>query len=360
MPFAPAQLNTGGDAIARGLMAAGQGIGEAMLLHKQNKDEADRLDAALPLVAQQASMVGYKPDEATAKALAGFHDANLSKKRGIIGQYTANIATYHQQQKDEQAKALQNAQLAHYNALTQAEQDRQAGMAQLGAYQGGIYDATTPVLTPQIIGDYYDKTSSETGGRPLEDFAKPTMTQGAALKYYGEQYPQAAALAAPHVSTALEEHLFNSQRGKDGMFTRSDLSTPLPKGWARIPLGPNSSQAVPVVEAGTDGPNISTDGQYYHDGKNWRHIKDTSAPPGSKFVNINGAVALVGPDDRIRDWKMATPMAQVMQAAGVSGNGAPTTVAAAGGKANEVIRMTKDGKRAVFNADTKQFIRYAE
>lgn len=30
------------------------------------------------------------------------------------------------------------------------------------------------------------------------------------------------------------------------------------------------------------------------------------------------------------------------------------------GKVNEVIRMTKDGRRAIFDADSKQFIRYAE
>jgi len=39
---------------------------------------------------------------------------------------------------------------------------------------------------------------------------------------------------------------------------------------------------------------------------------------------------------------------------------APTPKAAAPAAAKEIVRVTKDGKRAVFDADTKQFIRYAD
>jgi hypothetical protein len=65
--------------------------------------------------------------------------------------------------------------------------------------------------------------------------------------------------------------------------------------------------------AASGGPTISPDEQYYHDGKRWIHAKESGAPAGSKFVTVNGAVALIAPDGRVMNWKMENPMSPVLR-----------------------------------------------
>lgn len=164
---------------------------------------------------------------------------------------------------------------------------------------GGDEATPRPAINPFMLRPTADEAAAA-AGMPAAD----------RLRFALGENP--AAMAAPQFDNSL--NVLRQFAGIGG----EDLTPQVyedPKTHARIYRSGKSNIPIGVnPDALPDGPAISPDGEFYHNGKSWVHVRQTGAPPGSKFVNVNGAIALQAPDGRVISWKMENPQAEVMRA----------------------------------------------
>jgi len=117
-------------------------------------------------------------------------------------------------------------------------------------------------------------------------------------------------------------------------------------------------------------PDFSPDGRFFYTKNGWKQVSDLGFPEGSTIKTVNGVNAVVGPDGRILKTVGAVSPGQALISALAGGEGmnaAPTNAPPpiqsqpqpqrAG--TNEIMRVTRDGKKVIYDATTKKPLRYA-
>lgn len=270
MAYNPAVSYRGDAYLAQGLNNLGEGIAQAIASHKQNKADTQAADATFDLMLGMAKDVGYTPDDKTAATLGKFSGSGLSAKKAMLGQLAMSIAGHRQKQQDQQRAQMDALQMeAMKEQIATARQQRAGEEAYGQAVRGSVVGPTGPQpLNAQNIAAAIAANPAAAASRP------------------GQNIIEQLARLAP-------------EQTMPGLFTRQDIEKPLPTGYARIPLGPNSSQVVPVMPTGQTGPQTSPDGAFYYDGRTWKATPQSGFPEGS-FVDVdNGVKVIRDPQGRI-------------------------------------------------------------
>ncbi len=263
MAYNPAVSYRGDAYLAQGLNNLGEGIAQAIASHKQNKADTQAADATFDLMLGLAQEAGYTPDDKTAATLGKFAGNSLSAKKATLGQLAMNIASHRQRQQDQQRAQLDAVQLEALTEQIATARQQRAGEEAFGqAVRGSVVGPTGPQpLNAQNIAAAIAANPAAASSRP------------------GQNMLETMARMAPEQTVP-------------GLFTRTDIDQPLPSGYARIPLGPNSSQVVPVMPAGQTGPQTSPDGGFFFDGRTWKATPQSGFPEGS-YVDVENGVKVI-------------------------------------------------------------------
>ena len=253
---------------------------------------------------QQPKVLGFTDDEwkhiGTDKkiaALQGFQESQLMQAR----------------EQGLQQGALQMAQMAEAaQARRQFQQNLQG--ARLGKGLDAMSAGHGPV-NPQLNMEDYAQVAMNSVTDPLQ--ASQIMENFSRAASYG-----AKAEAGTDLNPTWIEDPTTGARF-------------LGRGNTTLPSGINPKMV-------TDGPKVSSDGRFYNTGKGWATIKELGFPEGSKFVEDNGRVSVIGPDGRILDWKQTDPFKQALSAK-LGGNNAGNSTGTGAGS-NPIIKMVKDPK----------------
>lgn len=329
-------------------------FGDVMLQNKQNKQVYDASHERNMVAWQQLSeqkTERVNREKAAGKAAEYFFKANPEAltKLGYSEQQLANMSA-----SERSGLALGFVQdQATKQAMQKLAQEQQT-MAADQAFG-------------QDINRVFGRNALQTLARGDGPVPPPQLNGGqlaAGISAQGWQSKRADPL--------LNYHLLTTEGGKNGAQIAFQEDPVSGQRFATYGNQMQSSGANPSRAAAQGAPVVSPDGQFFHNGRQWVPVKQLGYPEGSKIITENGQTVVQGPDGRIlTPPRGANPMA-AMAAAMFGGGGAPMASAPAeaapvatsrapaeNNAAQEVTRLTKDGRTAIFDATTKKFLRYA-
>jgi hypothetical protein len=308
---------------------------------------------------QQAGVEGskdYLGDAAKAKAL-----------RQVVQAYA--------QDEPDPDKAKQIVALSHTQGLAELE-----GMVQAHAGRMAVQKQQADIQEQLARGQYYQQF-----GQYRQQQAQDDQTTGQFLQNYLTAPKDVDPDTGEDVDMAPEDRMQYAAKNTPGMSGRilPQIMTSLAN-WNKVmnpevtaqttqfdedPVSGNrfATRGGVMLPSGTDPAKIpsvpvySPDGKMFWNGKGWAQLKDLGYPEGSTIKTVNGVNAVVDANGRILKTVGAQSAGQAL-ADTLRGTNAPPAASAAapsaGAGTNEVARITKDGRKAIFNAKTKQFLRY--
>jgi hypothetical protein len=270
MPYAPGIQYRGDEYVAQGNQAAYAALSQGLQGMISDSKKSSALSRTIDAYADDL------PEDA-AKALKAKNKTwSLQDREGFMQFHAMQLQ---QQQVNAQVQETQ-ARAEALRAAQQEKIDEASGLSEFAKTLSG--------MTP----------SNDDGTFSAKDYVQAMGDTSAKLNPRAQAALLKQVLPSVVPSESLNSSVWEDPKTGFRIFSRGKTS---------IPTGVDPEQ---VKAAG--GPLISPDGDYYHDGKKWVPVKQTGAPAGSKFVNMNGTVALVSPDNRILNWKMGSPLAQIV------------------------------------------------
>jgi hypothetical protein len=311
-------------------MTVGQGIGDAGVMLGGVLEKWG--EHAAKAKALRNVVKAYAGDDDTGKALVARADTmSLPELEGYV-----------QGQAAQQQMKLMQARLADYAAQTEYRKQQVADEQSAGAFLQNYLNAPAPVAdTAQARMGYAAANTPNMSGRVL-----PKVLDSLA-RWQQVANPDGAEVAPKETVVAGKKVIFNPRTGN--FQTVDDSLDPQPVQdedgnlyGHQVPNGKGGFKFVPVKTAPTPRPTI---------------------PAGAKPVQVNGVDYFQ--DEGGNLYKAPTPAGARPTAAGSllgylrggTTNAAPATAKPA--PVQEVTRVTKDGRKAIFDANTKQFLRYA-
>jgi len=289
--------------LGRGLEQYAAGRAQAAETAKRERDEFKTLQQLVDVYAGDGPEADFLRHKA---ATMGLPELRGYIQSAVVKQTLAKEA--------QQAKLL-NAQLAHYDQQTAAAQRE---MEADDAYAGLLATGRTPAGAPiKIMSPAAGMSGLTLPGFPAGYDVNRVMANVA-------NYP--AATRARGFDNLLT--LYGREAGK------AEPQEPLTSDWIEDPVTGSRflGRAKTTLPSGVNpakletGPKITPDGSYYHDGKRWVGIKQQGLPAGSKFATVDGVVSVIGPDNRILDWKMQSPMGMMLSGESSGASPAATPV----------------------------------
>lgn len=314
---------------AQRFAAGGQG---ALVGAKDYTADAQKAKALRSVVQAYAQ---DEPDPDKQKQIvAASHSMGLADLEGFVQQHAARMAD----QKTQADIQEQQARASYLKSYGDQREQQKADDATAGQFLQNYL--TAPKTTDEDTGDDVDMSPQER------------------LQWAAKKTPNMTGRILPQVIGSLAQ--WQKLNDPDGTAKKAPTPTftDIPGTESEIVGYGNESFVVPK----TQGNAIySPDGKLFWNGKGWSELKEQGFPEGSTVKAVNGVNVVVDPKGRI----LKTVGAQTAAGALSDALGGTGTGAAGGGTGNapagagEVQRITSDGRKAIFDAKTKAFLRYA-
>ncbi len=310
--------------------AGAQGAQEGVKDYTADADKARALRQVVKAYAQD------EPDPDKQKQIiAASHSMGLSDLEGFVQGHAAQ-----RQQQQQQANIQEQlARGKYYQSFGDMREQRAKDDATAGQFLQNYL--TAPKDTDPDTGEDVDMSPEDR------------------MQYAAKNTPGMSGRILPQVMSSLSQwDKINNPTTAAGLQKTAPKPTftDIPGTDSTLAGYGNEGFVVPKVQS---QPVYSPDGKMFWNGKSWSQLKELGYPEGSTVSAVNGVNVLTDKNGRILKTMGAQTPGQAL--AGALGGGGTGTPAAGGGGAgtNEVTRLTKDGRKAVFDLKTKQFLRYA-
>jgi hypothetical protein len=296
--------------------------------------DADKAKALRQVVAAYAQ---DEPDEDKQKQIvAASHSMGLGDLEGFVQAHASRMSDM----KQKADIAEQWARGDYYKDFAAARQQQAQDGQTTGAFLQNYLTAPKEV----------DPDTGDTTDMAPED----------RLKYAAKNTPGLSGRHMPQIMDALA----NWNKVQAGTDPDAGVSTTFDED----PVTGNrfASRGKQIMPSGVDPskqptePVYSPDGKMFWNGKQWSELKQLGFPDGATIKTINGVNAVVDGKGKILKTVGTQSAGQALADALNGGQATPPAGARPpAAAANEVTRFTSDGRKAIFDAKTKQFLRYA-
>lgn len=193
------------------------------------------------------------------------------------------LKTWDATQKAQATMLGYDTALQHFAQVQQQSQAQQEATAAWKRFGNDYTAARSPQLNAGSDGfSMFVNNAVGNGVTPGKTVNGQDMLDMALRAGVSPQDAFSVARSGAEVAKATKD--LNNPNG-DGFFRPTDLSQPLPSGYARIVTGPNTSQVVAIPNA--DGPITATTGNYFFDGKKWMTTKGDEVSPDKVLASYD-------------------------------------------------------------------------